>query len=112
MEKIEAIFKPYKLDEVKENLVVMGIHGATVTQVRGHDMQSAKEKAYRGSPYGVEFLPMIRLEVVVTAEQKATAIAAILSVAKTGRAGDGRIFVSPLDDAIRIRTEEHGSKAL
>ena len=112
MEKIEAIFKPYKLDEVKGILTGMGIHGATVTEVRVHGSQKSHREIYRGAGYGVEFLPMIKLEVVVADQQKGDAIAAILRVAKTGKLGDGKIFVLPIDEAIRIRTEEHGVNAV
>jgi nitrogen regulatory protein PII len=109
---IEAIIKPFKMDEVKEILTAMGIHGATVTEVRGHGRQIGTREVFRGSAYGMEFLPMIKLEVAVADEQKADALAAILRVAKTGKAGDGRIFVLPIDDVIRIRTEEHGANAV
>jgi nitrogen regulatory protein PII len=112
MEMIEAIIKPFKMDEVKEILTAMGIHGATVTEVRGHGRQIGTREVFRGSAYGMEFLPMIKLEVAVADEQKADALAAILRVAKTGKAGDGRIFVLPIDDVIRIRTEEHGANAV
>ena len=112
MEMIEAIIKPFKLDEVKGVLTAMGIHGATVTEVRGHGRRKGNREVYRGSTYTADFHPMIKLEVVVPDEQKSVAIAAILSVAKSGKAGDGKIFVLPIDEAIRIRTEEHGVGAV
>jgi nitrogen regulatory protein PII len=112
MEMIEAIIKPFKLDEVKGILTAMGIHGATVTEVRGHGRQKGNRQVYRGSTYSEDFHPMIKLEVVVPDDQKAAAIAAILGAAKSGRNGDGKIFVLPIDEAIRIRTEEHGVAAV
>ena len=112
MEMIEAIIKPFKLDEVKGILTAMGIHGATVTEVRGHGRQKGHRQVYRGSTYSEDFHPMIKLEVVVPDDQKSAAIAAILGAAKSGRNGDGKIFVLPIDQAIRIRTGETGEKAI
>ena len=112
MEMIEAIIKPFKLDEVKGVLTAMGIHGATVTEVRGLGRHKGNREVYRGSTYSHDFHPMIKLEVVVPDEQKAGAIAAILGAAKSGKAGDGKIFVLPIDQAVRIRTEEHGVNAV
>jgi len=112
MEMIEAIIKPFKLDEVKGVLTAMGIHGATVTEVRGLGRHKGNREVYRGSAYSMDFHPMIKLEIVVPDEQKSSAIAAILNAAKSGRAGDGKIFVLPIDEAIRIRTEEHGVSAV
>lgn len=112
MEMIEAIIKPFKLDEVKGVLTAMGIHGATVTEVRGHGRHKGNREVYRGSSYSADFHPMIKLEVVVPDEQKSSAVAAILSAAKSGRSGDGKIFILPIEEAIRIRTEEHGVSAV
>jgi len=112
MEMIEAIIKPFKMEEVKDTLTAMGINGATITEVKVHGSQRGQPGDYRGATYWFDFHPMIKLEVVVTAEQNASAIAAILAVAKTGKVGDGRIFVLPLDQAIRIRTAEHGVNAV
>jgi nitrogen regulatory protein P-II 1 len=112
MEMIEAIIKPFKMHEVKEILTTMGIHGATVTEVKLHAKRKGHREVPRGSTFLPEFLPMIKLELVVTDEQKADAIAAIIRAAKTGKTGDGKIFVLPIDEAIRIRTEENGVNAV
>ena len=112
MEMIEAIIRPFKMEEVKESLTSMGIRGATVTEVRGHGLKTGNREVYRGSAYALEFIPMIKLEVAVTEEQKADAIAAIVHAAQSGKTGDGRIFVLPIVEAIRIRTEEHGVNAV
>jgi nitrogen regulatory protein PII len=112
MEMIEAIIKPFKMEEVKDNLTALGINGATITEVRVHGSQQRLSEVFRGSSCWFDFHPMIKLEVAVTPEQKPTAIAAIISVAKTSKASDGRIFVLPLDQAIRIRTEERGVNAV
>ena len=112
MKKIEAIIKPFKLEEVKDALGELGIEGMTVTEVKGFGRQKGHTEIYRGSEYTVDFLPKIKLEIVVPSETADAAVATIIKTAKTGKIGDGKIFVIPVDDAIRIRTEEKGAKAL
>lgn len=112
MKKIEAIIKPFKLDEVKEALMAIGIEGMTVSEVKGFGRQKGHTEIYRGSEYTVDFLPKNKLEVVVPDEKVDAAIVAIISAARTGKIGDGKIFVLPLERAIRIRTEEKGADAL
>ena len=112
MKKIEAIIKPFKLEEVKDALGEIGIEGMTVSEVKGFGRQKGHTEIYRGSEYTVDFLPKIKLELVVTDAQMETAVAAIMKSAKTGKIGDGKIFVSNVEEAIRIRTEEKGDKAV
>lgn len=112
MKKIEAIIKPFKLNDVKESLAGAGIQGMTVSEVKGFGRQKGHTEIYRGSEYTVDFLPKIKLEIVVADNQVESAVTAIVSAAKTGKIGDGKIFVSSVDDAIRIRTEEHGERAV
>ncbi len=112
MKKIEAIIRPFKLDEVKELLLEEGIKGMTITEVRGYGRQKGHTETYRGSEYQIEFVPKIKLEVVVQDEKVDLVIDSILSVARTGQVGDGKIFVSPVEEAVRIRTEESGTAAL
>jgi nitrogen regulatory protein P-II 1 len=112
MKKIEAIIRPFKLEEVMGILTAMGINGATITEVRVQGKQHGQRDAERGPTYSLDFYPMIQLEVVVTDDQKAEAVASILRVTKTGNAGDGKIFISPLDEAIRISTDEHDVNAV
>jgi len=112
MKKIEAIIKPFKLEEVKDALAEIGVEGMTITEVKGFGRQKGHTEIYRGSEYTVDFLPKIKLEVVLADERVDTAIAAIVKAAKTGKIGDGKVFVSTVDDAIRIRTDEKGDKAL
>ena len=112
MKKIEAIIKPFKLEEVKEALADLGIEGMTVSEVKGFGRQKGHTEIYRGSEYTVDFLPKIKIEVVVTDSLLEGAVAAIVKSAKTGKIGDGKVFVSPVEDAIRIRTEETGEKAI
>ena len=112
MKKIEAIIKPFKLEEVKDALAEIGVEGMTVTEVKGFGRQKGHTEIYRGSEYTVDFLPKIKLEVVLTDALVATATAAITKAAKTGKIGDGKIFVSPVEEAVRIRTEETGEKAV
>ncbi|MBX3743849.1 MAG: P-II family nitrogen regulator [Verrucomicrobiae bacterium] len=112
MKKIEAIIKPFKLNDVKESLAGAGIQGMTVSEVKGFGRQKGHTEIYRGSEYTVDFLPKIKLEIVVADDAVDTAVTAIVSAAKTGKIGDGKIFVSSVDDAIRIRTEEHGERAV
>src|ERR1700750_2635920 len=106
MKKIEAIIKPFKLEEVKDALGELGIEGMTVTEVKGFGRQKGHTEIYRGSEYTVDFLPKIKLEVVVANERVEAAIAAIIKAAKTGKIGDGKVFVSSIIDSVRIRTEE------
>ena len=112
MKKLEAIIKPFKLEEVKEALAELGIEGMTVTEVKGFGRQKGHTEIYRGSEYTVDFLPKIKVEVVLADNQVEAAIAAILKSAKTGKIGDGKIFVSPVEQSIRIRTEEKGEQAV
>ena len=112
MKSIEAIIKPFKLDEVKEALNEIGIQGITVTEVKGFGRQKGHTELYRGAEYVVDFLPKIKLEVVVTDEQVAGVLEAVTKAANTGRIGDGKIFVMPMDEAVRIRTGERGAEAI
>ncbi len=112
MKKIEAIIKPFKLDEVKESLNEIGIQGITVTEIKGFGRQKGHTELYRGAEYVVDFLPKIKLEIVVDDELSEKVVEVIVNSAQTGRIGDGKIFVSTLDDAIRIRTGERGNNAL
>jgi nitrogen regulatory protein P-II 1 len=112
MKKIEAIIKPFKLEEVKEALADIGVEGMTVSEVKGFGRQKGHTEIYRGSEYTVDFLPKIKIEVVITDAQADPAVAAILKAAKTGKIGDGKIFISPVESAVRIRTEETGEKAV
>jgi nitrogen regulatory protein P-II 1 len=112
MKLIIAIIKPFKLDEVKEALGAVGIEGMTVTEVKGFGRQKGHTEIYRGSEYTVDFLPKVKLEIAVPDDLVAKVIAAITGAAKTGKIGDGKIFVLPLEDVIRIRTEEHGDSAV
>ena len=112
MKKIEAIIKPFKLEEVKEALADIGVEGMTVSEVKGFGRQKGHTEIYRGSEYTVDFLPKIKVEVVLTDAQSESAVAAIIKAAKTGKIGDGKVFISPVDEAVRIRTEDTGEKAL
>ena len=112
MRKIEAIIKPFKLDEVKEALHAIGIQGMTVTEVKGFGRQKGHTELYRGAEYVVDFLPKIKIEIAIGDDLVDKAVNAIVEAANTGRIGDGKIFVLPLDEAIRIRTGEHGADAL
>ena len=112
MKKIEAIIRPHKLDEVRETLLEMGFRGMTVHEVRGFGRQKGHSEVYRGSEYQVDFLPKVKLELVVPDKVLDDAVKAILKSAKTGQVGDGKIFVTPVEDAIRVRTEESGEGAL
>ena len=112
MKKIEAIIKPFKLEEVKENLDAAGIHGLTVMEVKGFGRQKGHTELYRGAEYIVDFLPKVKIEIVVSDDDLNKAIECIQSAAKTGRIGDGKIFVSELEQVIRIRTGETGEKAI
>jgi len=112
MKKIEAIIKPFKLEEVKDTLHELGIQGMTVSEVKGFGRQKGHTEIYRGAEYTVDFLPKLKLELVVADSQVDTAIAAIVKGARTGKIGDGKVFVSPVEEAIRIRTEERGEAAV
>ncbi len=112
MKKVEAIIKPFKLEEVKDALGDVGIEGMTVSEVKGFGRQKGHTEIYRGSEYTVDFLPKIKLELVLPDNSVEAAVAAIIKSAKTGKIGDGKIFVSPVDQAIRIRTEEKGDSAV
>ncbi|HLX70008.1 MAG TPA: P-II family nitrogen regulator [Verrucomicrobiae bacterium] len=112
MKKIEAIIKPFKLEEVKDSLGDIGLEGMTVTEVKGFGRQKGHTEIYRGSEYSVDFLPKLKLEIVTSNDRADPAIAAIMKAAKTGKIGDGKIFVTTVDDSIRIRTDERGEKAL
>jgi len=112
MKKIEAIIKPFKLEEVKDALSELGIEGMTVSEVKGFGRQKGHTEIYRGSEYTVDFLPKIKIELVVADGQKDAAVGAIVKSAKTGKIGDGKVFVSSVEDAIRIRTEEKGDAAV
>jgi nitrogen regulatory protein P-II 1 len=112
MKKIEAIIKPFKLDEVKDALHSIGIEGMTVNEVKGFGRQKGHTEIYRGSEYTVDFLPKIKIELVVADDQKDAAVAAIIKSAKTGKIGDGKVFVSTIEEAVRIRTEERGAAAV
>jgi nitrogen regulatory protein P-II 1 len=112
MKRIEAIIKPFKLDEVKEALAREGIQGMTVSEVKGFGRQKGHTELYRGAEYVVDFLPKIKIELLVSDDKAATCAELIEKSAKTGRIGDGKIFISSVDDVVRIRTGEHGVDAI
>ena len=112
MKKIEAIIKPFKLEEVKDALAEVGVEGMTVTEVKGFGRQKGHTEIYRGSEYTVDFLPKIKIEVVISDALVESALKAIVKAAKTGKIGDGKVFVCQVDEAVRIRTEETGEKAV
>jgi nitrogen regulatory protein P-II 1 len=112
MKKVEAIIKPFKLEEVKDALGDVGIEGMTVSEVKGFGRQKGHTEIYRGSEYTVDFLPKIKIEMVLPDGSVDAAVGAIIKSAKTGKIGDGKIFVSPVDQAVRIRTEEKGDAAV
>src|SRR4026209_14311 len=112
MKKVKAIIKPFKLDEVKEALSEVGIKGMTVTEVKGFGRTGGKKEVYRGSAYVVDFVPKVRIEIVVKDDIVRDVVEAITAVARTGRIGDGKIFVTPVEEAIRIRTGESAEDAL
>ena len=112
MKKIEAIIKPFKLDEVKEALAGVGVEGMTASEVKGFGRQKGHTEIYRGNEYTVDFLPKIKLEIVLADNLVQGAVEAIVKAAKTGKIGDGKVFVSPVEDALRIRTEERGDRAV
>ena len=112
MKKIEAVIKPFKLDEVREALSEIGISGLTVTEVKGFGRQKGHTELYRGAEYVVDFLPKIKIEIVVNEEQVDPAIDAIIKAARTGKIGDGKIFVMPVEQVVRIRTGESNEAAI
>ncbi|MBJ18824.1 MAG: P-II family nitrogen regulator [bacterium] len=112
MKKVEAIIKPFKLDDVKEALAGIGVEGLTVTEVKGFGRQKGHTELYRGAEYVVDFLPKIKLEVVVAADVVDKVVEAIVGAANTGKIGDGKIFILPLEEAVRIRTGERGGSAV
>jgi nitrogen regulatory protein P-II 1 len=112
VKKIEAIIKPFKLDEVKESLSEIGVQGMTVTEVKGFGRTGGKKEVYRGSAYVVDFVPKVKIEIIVKDELVHQVLATITQAAKTGRIGDGKIFVTPVDEVIRIRTGEKGEDAI
>ncbi|HEY9509024.1 MAG TPA: P-II family nitrogen regulator [Verrucomicrobiae bacterium] len=112
MKKVEAIIKPFKLEEVKDALAEIGIEGMTITEVKGFGRQKGHTEIYRGSEYTVDFLPKIKLEIVISENNLDAAVSAIVKAAKTGKIGDGKVFVSKIEEAIRIRTDEKGENAV
>ncbi|EIP99563.1 nitrogen regulatory protein PII [Opitutaceae bacterium TAV1] len=112
MKLIIAIIKPFKLEEVKESLAAVGVEGMTVTEVKGFGRQKGHTEIYRGSEYTVDFLPKVKIEVVVADDVVAKTVEAVVKAARTGKIGDGKVFVVPVEDAIRIRTDEHGDTAI
>ena len=112
MKKVEAIIKPFKLEEVKEALAGVGVEGMTVSEVKGFGRQKGHTEIYRGSEYTVDFLPKIKIEVVLVDGVVPSVVDAIVKAAKTGKIGDGKVFVSPIENAVRIRTEETGEHAV
>jgi nitrogen regulatory protein P-II 2 len=112
MKIVTAIIKPFKLDEVRDALTTLGVHGMTVSEVKGYGRQKGHTEIYRGAEYAVNFLPKLKVEVAIASELVDRTIAAITAAARTGEIGDGKIFVSPLDEVVRIRTGEKGSDAI
>src|SRR6201995_5187932 len=112
MKKVEAIIKPFKLDEVKERLAEIGVHGMTVTEVKGFGRTGGKKEVYRGSAYVVDFVPKVKVEVIVPDEIVHDVLDAIEKSAKTGRIGDGKIFILPVEEVVRIRTGDRGKEAI
>lgn len=112
MKKIEAIFKPFKLEEIKDALASIGVEGMTLSEVKGFGRQKGHTEIYRGSEYTVDFLPKLKLEMVLPDDQVEAATAAVILAARTGKIGDGKIFILPVEEAIRIRTEEKGEGAI
>ncbi|EGM70903.1 P-II family nitrogen regulator [Shewanella sp. HN-41] len=112
MKLVSAIIKPFKLDDVREALTQLGVHGMTVTEVRGFGRQKGHSELYRGAEYAVDFLPKMKLEIAIHAEQEEAVIEAIVAAAHTGKVGDGKIFVTALEQVVRIRTSEDGADAI
>ena len=112
MKKIEAIIKPFKMEDVKEALTEIGVEGMTVSEVKGFGRQKGHTEIYRGSEYTVDFLPKVKFEIVIGDDRVQRAVDAIVQAAKTGKIGDGKVFILPIEDAIRIRTQERGEAAI
>ena len=112
MKKIEAIIKPFKLDDVKEALNGIGIKGMTLTEVKGYGRQKGHTEIYRGAEYVIDFLPKLKIEIIVSSEQAEQVIDTIVAAAKTGKIGDGKIFVLPVENVVRVRTGERGQEAI
>lgn len=112
MKKIEAVIRPFKLDDVREALTELGVRGMTLTEVKGYGRQKGHTELYRGAEYKIDFLPKIKIEIIAKDEMAEQIVATIIRAAKTGQVGDGKIFVSPVEDVIRVRTEESGEEAL
>ena len=112
MKKVEAIIKPFKLDDVKKSLTELGVHGMTISEVKGFGRQRGHTEIYRGAEYEVDFVPKLKLEVVVNSDLVSQVVRAVEKSAKTGSIGDGKIFVSPLEEVVRIRTGERGEEAI
>lgn len=112
MKKIEAIIRPFKLDDVREALSEIGVRGMTLTEVKGYGRQKGHTELYRGSEYKIDFLPKIKIEIIAAEAMVDNIVSTIVKVARTGQVGDGKIFVSPVDDVIRVRTEESGEDAI
>jgi nitrogen regulatory protein PII len=112
MKKIEAIIKPFKLNEVKDSLGEIGVQGMTVSEVKGFGRQKGHTEIYRGSEYTVDFLPKIKIEIILADSQVQAAVSAIIKAARTGKIGDGKVFISDVEEVVRIRTEERGEKAV
>ncbi|HVN49690.1 MAG TPA: P-II family nitrogen regulator [Bacteroidota bacterium] len=112
MKKIEAIIRPHKIDDLREAFSEIGVRGMTITEVKGYGRQKGHTEVYRGAEYKVDFLPKVKVEVVVKDETVDSVLSTIVKVARTGQVGDGKIFISPVEDVVRIRTEESGEDAL
>ena len=112
MKRVEAVIKPFKLDEVKEALAEIGVHGMTVTEVKGFGRTGGKKEVYRGSAYVVDFVPKVKLEIIIPDPSVQQVVSVIMEAARTGRIGDGKIFVTPVEDVVRIRTGETGEDAI
>ena len=112
MKKIEAIIKPFKLEEVKSELQAIGISGMTITEVKGHGRQKGHKEIYRGAEYNVDLIPKIKIEIVVSSELSAKVVDTLMKSARTGKIGDGKIFIMPIEDVVRIRTGESGDGAI
>lgn len=112
MKKIEAIIRPFKIDDVREALVEIGIKGMTITEVKGYGRQKGHTEMYRGSEYQIDFLPKMKIEIIAPDDQVDKIVATIIKSAKTGQVGDGKIFIYPVEEVIRVRTEESGEAAL
>lgn len=112
MKKIEAIIRPFKIDDVREALIEIGIKGMTITEVKGYGRQKGHTEMYRGSEYQIDFLPKMKIEIIAPDEQVDKIVATIIKGAKTGQVGDGKIFIYPVEEVIRVRTEESGEAAL